>query len=318
VKTARLLLAIGGTFGALAMVEVGVRVGGLDPGARRLGLDVDPIDVGDDVFWPMPRKHDPDGDGHREAGLPSPPDGAPSVVLLGDSIVFGFDVPAAARVAAHLGARYRVIDAAVPGYSTTQESLVLARLLARELPHAVVVGVYQNDGAMYVRAGDGVREACLRVRPAGVDLPVDAALAFYAHSALLRAVGGRWLTYDHPCQREGERRALRALDDIADLCETRGVRLLVALMAATCRSWDEALDRRPRLGFYREIETRMGQRGVPVVDALPALAREPHADVALDDAGHRERLLRDPLDAGVSGHDLQRVCVQHRAGLLHQ
>ncbi len=130
---------------SLALVEAGVRVLGLDPGQHMIELDVEPEDVGDAVYWPMPDRYDPDGDGLRGAGVPGP-ESATSVVLLGDSILFGVRLPEDRRVGALLAREFKVFDTAVPGYASAQMRIALQRLLDKQRsmkarrPDAVVVG----------------------------------------------------------------------------------------------------------------------------------------------------------------------------------
>ncbi|GEM_PF-3563076 len=277
----------------LIAAEVCVRVLGLDPGAKMITMDVEPVDTPDGTFWPMPARYDPDGDGLRGAGIPGPATAAidRSVVLLGDSIFFGVQIPADKRIGARLATGMRVYDASVPGYATTQMRISLQRVLAKRKPGAVVLSFFHNDTAVWKRSGDGVRRACLAFRAAiegigGASIDPDHAWWMYRNSALFRAVSGPWVHVDRACQERGERSVLRETARILTLGQEAGARVVIVLLADTGSNWADALRRRPEMKLYDEVRRLGESHGATVIDALPLLSKAPYADVALDRTGH--------------------------------
>lgn len=101
--------------------------------------------------------------GFRSGEIPvEEPEGAVTIVGIGDSIQFGYGVRreesylermATAIRAAHPGASWRLVNTAVPGYNTVMEVETLERKALRFSPDIVIVGVCGNDYAppQYVR-----------------------------------------------------------------------------------------------------------------------------------------------------------------------
>jgi len=122
---------------------------------------------------------------------PEPPPGVRRILILGDSVAFGQGLAeeetVSARLAAalhHAGdARYEVVNAGVPGYDTTAEAGLLARLRPVLHPDVVVVVFSLNDydpAPLYSPIGTLIQR----------DLG-DRTARWYDHSAFI--VLGRWL-----------------------------------------------------------------------------------------------------------------------------
>ena len=144
-----------------------------------------------------------DGRGYRGRGLPAPPrpSGGTRVVVLGDSVAFGYGVSDEQTFPHLLTIRDNGIEAgnlAVEGYGPGQELLVLRREGLREDPHVVVLAV------------------CLRNDFADAVLPV----ALYdgvTPRPRFRLVGGSLALDDAPVRRSGAGRALQGLSDYSHL-----------------------------------------------------------------------------------------------------
>jgi lysophospholipase L1-like esterase len=129
---------------------------------------------------------------------PRPPAGTRRILLLGDSVVFGQEIPEEqtvgamlARAAANLGlGPTEVINAGVPGYDTVAEVRLLERVGLGLGPHAVVVGLSLNDhdvAPQYSPFGLLISKPLEQRQPAWTDRS--------EFLALLRWVG-RWLRGD--------------------------------------------------------------------------------------------------------------------------
>jgi len=152
-------LALAATLVALGMLEVGLRVAGVDPASAHAigGFTVyDPV-----LGWRLAPDRDATfrtpsfatrvvhgptglrGRPHPEARTP----GRRRLLVLGDSFVWCWGVPMeqcfTERLEVRLGAE--VVNAGVPAYSTAQELLFYERDLRRYRPDAVVLVVVPND-----------------------------------------------------------------------------------------------------------------------------------------------------------------------------
>jgi hypothetical protein len=72
----------------------------------------------------------------------------PTILVLGDSYVWGYDVEADERLTEFLRRRlpdHRIVNAGVSGYGTDQEYLLLRRLWDRRRPEVVILVTFYND-----------------------------------------------------------------------------------------------------------------------------------------------------------------------------
>jgi lysophospholipase L1-like esterase len=168
----------------------------------------------------------------------------PTVLFLGDSFVWGYDVEANERFTDLLRAELpaaRIVNAGVPGYGTDQEYLLLARIWRAIEPDAVVLIVSDNDradnsanmrnGGYYkpylAHAADGAW------RFAGQPAPWSRH-AYFRDSALARnlwlaraAVTG-YVQFAHPEVAVPDPTE-RLVDMMREMVETRGAKFLVGL-----------------------------------------------------------------------------------------
>ena len=137
--TLRILVALAAVILTLVAGEIIVRLA-LPGGTGGVTLEVAPERVEGVPFWVHGGAAE---DGFfRTEGLDEANDDAPTLLLLGDSIPYGVELPPEARVGAHLSARWRVLDAAVPGHSLAQERIALTKTLAVTHPDAIVLFVF--------------------------------------------------------------------------------------------------------------------------------------------------------------------------------
>lgn len=252
--------------------------------------------------------------GLRGADLPrDKPAGEYRVLLLGDSIAFGYGVAERDSLAMQLeqawqrvssGRRIRVVNAGVMGYTTWQECDVLERESPSLLPDAVVLAFCFNDvmDLLGVSADDvsgllpEFRPSTARFHWSGLVRGVRTALDTN------RSVVGRWIGERHfpretfretfgpsPSSRAADAwsRTLGDLDRMAALCRSRDVPFLVAVFPY--REQLETLDApRPQT----RMEQWAARTGVTVIDLLPAFA---NAGMPPD------RLFFDPLHPTAAG-----------------
>jgi hypothetical protein len=114
---------------------------------------------------------------HNSLGLrdiePGDPGQRPTILFIGDSLVWGYDVDAGDRFTELLRMKHpgaRIINAGVPGYGTDQEYLLLERLWGAVQPDVVILMVCvendRRDNTSNVRYG-GYLEPYLEQAPDG-------------------------------------------------------------------------------------------------------------------------------------------------------
>lgn len=143
---------------ALGAGELAVRALGLAPGFGAIEFGQHAGSADPELLWENSRAFD----GHSAAGLRGAPlddtRARPRILVLGDSIAYGFKLPADQTIAVALAAALRangvsaeVLNGGVCGYNTVQEARLL-ELRGRELAPAAIVLLYcLNDP---VPAGD--------------------------------------------------------------------------------------------------------------------------------------------------------------------
>jgi lysophospholipase L1-like esterase len=128
--------------------------------------------------------------GLREAVSASTPAGAPRVIALGDSFVFGLGVPAEeafpAALERALDGGVRVENAGVPGYNLVQSVARLEEALSVAAPEAIVLGFLEND----IHNVDGPDH---EATPAGLLARHPQAFRPETEVNPFQALGGPWL-----------------------------------------------------------------------------------------------------------------------------
>ena len=99
----------------------------------------------DGLVWSGPEKHSETILANRtRLVIPTPTDPeAPTILILGDSAIFGWGIADGDTFASQLAQRVphmRVVNGAVPGYGALQSSLWMDRLASVEAPSAVILG----------------------------------------------------------------------------------------------------------------------------------------------------------------------------------
>jgi lysophospholipase L1-like esterase len=224
----------------------------------------------------------------------------PTVLVLGDSFVWGYDVEANERFTELLRAKLpdaRIVNAGVPGYGTDQEYLLLARVWSTFKPDVVVLmfctgndradnSANMRNGGYYKpyleRAGDGAWHFAGQPVPWSRHVYFrDNALA--RHLWLARAAVTGYVQLAHP-EVEVPDPTERLVDMMRETVEARGAKFLVGLQYHEAR-----------------LEAVLRERGIPstAFDGAPTYpgdgfhwTPEGHAVVA-------QRLKRLLGDAGI-------------------
>ena len=209
----------------------------------------------------------------REIDYPKPP-GAHRVLMLGDSLTFGWGVAerdvTSVRLEALLrrrdpAARWEVINSGVGNYNTRLEVHYLEREGLRYAPDVVVLNYFINDAEPDPRyAGNLLNRN-------------SAAWVFLANRLDVvrrRAAGGEaWDAYYRGLYRPdaaGWRGARAALGRLGDLCRARGLRCLV-----THQPELHQLDPYPFGDAARGLADACAAAGLPLLDLLPAVRSLP-------------------------------------------
>ncbi len=211
------------------------------------------------------------------------------IAVIGDSVTFGFGVPAEQAYPAQLEAllalsrpdlRFDVLNFGVAGYSSRDEALVLEHKALPLRPRVIVVGYYLNDP---------------QITPVQ---PLQRAFhdnAWWQYSTLLRLLAMRQYGRDVARYGEGDyhrylhrhpgkwQSVLDAFAHMARLAREAGVPVLVAIFPATpLEDWDAY----PHRDLHQQVAEAARERGMQVVDLLGAFVR--HAPAALR-LGPRDR-----------------------------
>jgi lysophospholipase L1-like esterase len=203
-------------------------------------------------------------------GLRSPefnPDPAPGVrrlIVLGDSLTFGWGVEEPdtySRVLERMlnasGRPYEVINAGVGNYNTSQQ---VAWFMERGLtykPDEVVLGFYINDAEPTPRRS----ESWLAARSYGYVVLAS------AWDALLRAMNLKegFVEYYAALYQDdnaGWQACQKALDQLSQTCRARGIPLRVVLLPEL----HHVDDSYPFRFVHERVTTRVASQGVPVLD----------------------------------------------------
>jgi lysophospholipase L1-like esterase len=194
----------------------------------------------------------------------------PTVMFVGDSFVWGYDVEAGERFTELLRGELpaaRIVNAGVPGYGTDQEYLLLDRLWSAVRPDVVVLmyctGNDRADNSANMRNGGYYKPYLARAadgawRFAGRPVPWSRHVyfrenAFVRHLWLARAAVTGFVQFAHP-EVEVVDPTERLVGMMRELVEARGAKFLVGLQ------YHEA-----------QLEAYLRRRGIPatVFDDAP-------------------------------------------------
>jgi lysophospholipase L1-like esterase len=171
--------------------------------------------------------------------------GKPTVLFVGDSFVWGYDVEANDRFTELLRTELpaaRIVNAGVPGYGTDQEYLLLARLWRAVNPDVVVLmfctGNDRSDNSANMRNGGYYKPYLARAADgawhfAGQPVPWSRHVYFrdnalVRHLWLARAVVTGFVQLAHP-ETEVPDPTERLVDMMREMVEARGAKFLVGL-----------------------------------------------------------------------------------------
>ncbi len=222
---------------------------------------------------------------------PEPAPGTLRVLALGDSQTFGNGLAVSdtwpkqlERRLQEVGAyRWEVVNAGIPGTDTWQHEILLARLLKTTNPHAVVLALYVNDivprhDPRNVNASGrtntfGKRLVYLLKRSAVVTwiyhrllLPWHARHFERGSSAEEAVLSGE----DGELAERGWRQVEYSLTAMKELCDTRGVTLLVAILPRR----DQVSGTHPGRAYNERARTVAEAHGIAALDLLPSLSAE--------------------------------------------
>jgi lysophospholipase L1-like esterase len=240
----------------------------------------------------------------RETAIPKPP-GRFRVVLVGDSVTFGWGVADDETFGARLekllhdqwsGAEIDVVNLAVGGYDTRQEVTLLERNLERLEPDLVLVGFYSNDvpeglqddntwrdGGTRVLAKNPEPGQIMHLNPAPHswwELQLRRSRAAYMAGRLVHRVSsrGEWGTSGFSMELdvlEGRDSAelTRAWSGVeaqfARLHALANHRFVAGVIALPCR--EQVMGQYPNARYQTRIREIAERTGLLMVDPLPAL-----------------------------------------------
>ncbi len=284
---AGLVAYVGAPLGLLLLLEGAVRIVPFGSVPRR-ELPAALVVVGADGFYANRPGFSGEAYGHTVTtdrdGLRRDPDarpasGAPRVLLLGDSVVFGLGAPDPFAPGAALARVFRdtirVLNAGVIGYATGQQARWLTARGGALAPDAVVVVYCLNDPLPTPHPADALqREADLPpVRWAVARIERHSALAFHTVRLGRRFAAATGLTaspadalvalHDGPAWAAVE----AGLTQIRDWGAARGVPVGIVVVPLAAQVADTAVSGRPQA----RLDSLGRALGLPVVDLRPAM-----------------------------------------------
>jgi len=222
------------------------------------------------------------------------PESAPGtlrVLALGDSQTFGNGLALSdtwpkqlERMLQEVGVHsWEVVNAGIPGTDTWQHEILLGRLLNATNPHVVVLALYVNDvvprhdphsvDASVLTNTWGKRLVYLLKRSSLVTwsysrlfLPWHARQLGRGSSAEEAVLAGR----DDARAERGWRQVEHSLTAMKELCDARGVTLLVAILPRR----DQVSGILPGRAYNERARTVAKAHGIEVLDLLPSLSEE--------------------------------------------
>ena len=239
-----------------------------------------------------------------ETAMPKPP-GRFRVVLIGDSVTFGWGVADEETFGARLekllheqwsGADVDVVNVAVPGYDTRQEITLLERNVERLEPDLVLVGFYSNDVPDGLEddktlSDGGTRVLAKNPQPGQImhvssapdpwwELQLRRSRAAYVAGRLVRRVSsrGEWgmsrfsMEMDVLNGRDSAdlNRAWSGIEaQFARLRELSKGRFVAGVVALPCR--EQVMGEFPNARYQTRIREIAERSGLLMIDPLPAL-----------------------------------------------
>jgi lysophospholipase L1-like esterase len=233
-----------------------------------------------------------------------PTPGVRRLVVLGDSLTFGWGVEehdTYSRVLEKMlnsaGREYEVINAGVGNYNTSQQVAWFAERGLGYKPDEVVLGFYINDAEPTPRRS----ESWLASRSYGYVVLAS------AWDALERALGmsKSFVEYYGDLYEDGNpgwQACQKALDDLVQMCQSRGIALRVMLLPELHYVNDDY----PFRFVHQRVASRLSSRGVPVLDLDGTFSgRDPKSLwVSLGDAHPNavaQRIIAERLFAAMTG-----------------
>lgn len=200
--------------------------------------------------------------------------GIKRIMMLGDSLTFGWGVPQGETVAKHLeaqleaegGERYEVINTGVGNTNTAMQVAYFLTQGVEFQPDIVVLNFFINDAEPTPR------------RKSGFFTEWSAAVVYFQGKvdALTRRWADEQTTWDgyyrdlFVDERAGWIAAKAALQTLSDVCREKGIKLLVANYPELHAPGDY-----PFPEVTAKLAAASDAAGVPFVDLLPAVASEP-------------------------------------------
>lgn len=216
--------------------------------------------------------------GMRDSEVPTEAPGKARVLMLGDSITFGWGVPQAETVAARLGPRLselsgepvEVLNSGVGNYNTSMEVAWFERNGLDLNPDVVVLNVFINDAEPTPRQ-DAV--------PWWDKILYSRVILFGALDTVVRtALGGPdWKTYYRELylpQAEGWAAMQQAIARLADLCRERNIKLVIVDYPEL-----RELSPYPFADVSDKIAAQAKAVGAPYIPLLPAVATQAPSDL---------------------------------------
>lgn len=228
--------------------------------------------------------------GLRGDEVPEAKDGELRVLALGDSLIYGQGVADAETVPAALeaglrardprGRAWRVINAGHRGYATNQEVALLRELGARIAPDVVLLCWYPNDLAdpdvtllaeRLERSGPVAFDTKSKLE--GLELLAwranqvlrRSALLMYVYDVLGAAAGA---PLEAQAADAGFARLERHMDELIELCDALGARLLVAILPES----GAVVGAHPTDALYPRVAALARARSIELVELEPTLA----------------------------------------------
>jgi len=219
---------------------------------------------------------------------PRPAPGTLRVLALGDSQTFGNGLDLAETwpqqleqlLRAERGDRWEVVNAGIPGTDTWQHEILLRRLLAALHPHAVVLALYVNDVVPRTNPRGGAQPTN-RWTKRVVYLLKRSSVITWAYYVILpwyeRKFGGDNSVEEavlsgtsDPRAERGWRQVEHSLTEMKELCDARGVGLLLTILPRR----DQVSGNHQGRAYNERVKKIAQSHGIAVIDVLPSLAAE--------------------------------------------
>jgi lysophospholipase L1-like esterase len=267
---------------ALALASTVLFLGALELAVRALGLGAQPEVAHyianwerqwDGEFYIFEPRPGVNRDGVRDIDheLERRP-GVARVAFLGDSVTFGYRLPAWAAYPALLreeleerGERVEVMNVALPGWSTRQQRIAYQRIVRKYRPDQVIVGFCLNDVAE--AQNNLARPPALIATLYRLSALVRTLLA--ARSWEIRNVEQLFFERGSRKVEEGWERALAELSALADAVEADGARFALLVFPFRFQLDPDAPPPDPQ----ERLRSWAQARGAAFLDVLPTLRR---------------------------------------------